>query len=151
MAPPPRRRKWPLSTWAGSAPRRARVATWLVLLVACGNLPLLGDAVRRWYRARPQPWQPESYIARLASLRDTLQPDSRIAYVNLALSDEATRRRDLFLVRYALAPRCVTGAGDQALVLTYGGGPEVRASLGGMTLERDLGNGFALYQRPGLP
>jgi hypothetical protein len=135
----------------GSAERRARLAIWIVLLVASSNATLLADAVRRWSRARPEPWQPEAYAEPLDLVRASLPADSQIGYVNTAVRDEVRRRRDLFLVRYALAPRCVTRGSDPSLVLAYGAERDALAARAGMTLVRDFDNGFALYRQPGSP
>lgn len=145
-------KQWlPVPTLRYSAAQRARIAIWVVLVVACGNVYLLADAVRRWWREEPVAWQPEPYIEHLALLRESLPRDSRIGYVSTVLHDEGSRRRDLFLVRYALAPRCVLAGSDAELVLVYGAAATAVELHPQMALVRDLGNGFQLYRRLRAP
>lgn len=127
-----------------TAHRRARLAIGILLAVAAGNAYLGPKALLRIGTAKHGA-TPAPYIAALAELRALLPPDARIGYANPDIADAAVRKRDQFLTRYALAPRCVGAVPQSAWLLI--GGASTPASAATVGLVRDLGNGFRLYRR----
>jgi len=132
-------------------PQRARVAITALLLVACGNLYLVKDVGQLWRPDDASGGAPEAYIEALAALQPLLPPDAHIGYVNPTLHSDSARKRDLFLVRYALVPRCIAPGSEFALVLVGGDAPGGVGSGAATQLLADLGNGFRLYQRVAPP
>lgn len=129
-------------------PQRARLAVGVLLAVSVANAYLIGKDV--WRLLDPGEsiaWEVAPYIEQLAALRQRLPPDARISYVS-TIAEAADNKRDLFLARYALAPRCVVSDGDAPLRLVHGA-PASAADAAMLVV--DLGNGFRLYQTGGPP
>ena len=124
--------------------QRARVALSALLLVSAGNAYLGVNAVEKVGTPK-RGGTPDPYIEEFAELRRLVPPDARIGYLNLSLTDPAHRKRDLFLARYALAPRCVVADLFPPLLLV-GGEASIDVGAGPVELLSDLGNGFRLYR-----
>ncbi|MEO8606046.1 MAG: hypothetical protein ABI629_25980 [bacterium] len=132
-----------------TAQQRTRFALGLLLLVAAGNAHLIvAELMRLWDPGDDLTWEVQPYIERLAELRRQLPLDAHVLYHPEGGVLEGDGRRELFLVRYALAPRCVTGSGAAPLVLVHGApGDDLR----GMTPVIDVGGGFRLYAEKAAP
>lgn len=130
-------------------PQRVRVAVAALLLVSCGNLYLVKDVAQLWRPDEEGGGEPAAYIEKLAALQRLLPPDAHIGYVNPTVQSDSASRRDLFLTRYALVPRCVAAGMEFPLLLVRGDAPIAVSS--GATLLNDLGNGFRLYRRGAPP
>jgi hypothetical protein len=141
--------RFPLSSL--TPPQRARLAIAALLLVSCGNLYLVEDVVQLWRPEDASGREPDAYIEKLAALQALLPPDAHVGYVNPTLRSDSASKRDLFLVRYALVPRCVAQGSELALVLVGGDAPGAVGSGAPTQLRADLGNGFRLYQRLAPP
>jgi hypothetical protein len=125
--------------------QRARLAVAILLVVAAGNAYLGPKALLRIGMSK-HGGRPDPYIAELAGLRGLLPPDARIGYANPGISDAAVRKRDQFLTRYALAPRCVGPAPLPPWLLVGGDASPGSAASAEVALVRDLDNGFRLYR-----
>lgn len=133
--------------WPRSAAQRARLAVSLLLLVAAGNAHLGIHTLQKLDKTK-EGGAPDPYIAALADVRRRLPSDARVGYLNTNLTDADKRKRDLFLVRYAVAPVCLAEGAQSSLVLVNGNAtldPQRAGGSAGELLE-DFGNGFRLYR-----
>lgn len=128
-----------------TAQQRARLAIAILLTVAAGNAYLGPKALVRIGMPK-HGGTPDPYIEELAELRALLPPDAQIGYANPSISEAAVRKRDQFLTRYALAPRCVGPAPLPPLLLVGGDWAPGSAASAEVELVRDLGNGFRVYR-----
>jgi hypothetical protein len=137
-----------LPDWRLTPLRRTRLAVGTLLAVSVANAYLIGKDVWRLLAPGEEiAWEVMPYIEQLAPLREQLPADARISFVS-AVAEAAGSKRDLFLTRYALAPRCVVPDGDAPLLLVHGA-PAAAAEAAMLVV--DLGNGFRLYRTGGPP
>jgi hypothetical protein len=129
--------------------QRARLAITALLLVAAANLYLLQDVAQLWRPDDSSGAEPAAYLAKLAPLQQLLPPDAQLGYINPSLHNDAASKRDLFLTRYALVPRCVVAGSEPPLVLVAGDAPADLVPAA--TLLSDVGNGLRLYRRSAAP
>jgi len=121
--------------------RRVSLAIGLLLAVSAFNVALIGKDVQRLRHPGTDPLRdPAPYLADLAGLAP-LPPDVPLAFASPDAASAAQIERELFLIRYALAPRCVQLDAAAPMLLVRGtstvlppGGWAPRATFGAFHL-----------------
>lgn len=130
-------------------PQRARIAVAGLLLACAGNAYLVRDLARLRRPERWQQWEPGPYLERLAAVRDALPVDARVGYLNLTYGDIASLKHDLFVTRFALAPRCVLSGTDAPYLLVQGEHAADVASGDRVVVLEDRARGVRLLEQAG--
>lgn len=92
---------------------------------------------------------PDRYAAELAAIKQMVPANGVLGYVNPALlpSVGPSHTVDLFAIRYALAPLCVSDSRDEPLLLVFDASRDRPDPRWGAEVSYDLGGGFRLYDR----